>query len=116
MKAVKPCLSSLALLLAVILGGCSATATKSSQIAVIPHGSESDVKRVTAELDKGIDQNLNAALIQQGLRKGLIYDVKNGVVTMTGEVGSQSERVQIQAVIAAVPHVQQVVNELRVKD
>ena len=116
MKAVKPRLTSLALLLAVILGGCSATATKSPPIAGSPHDAAGDAKRVKSDRDKGIDKDLDAALVKQGLRKGLTYNVKNGVVTMTGEVASQSERVRIQAVIADVPNVQQVVNELRVKD
>jgi hypothetical protein len=116
MEAVKPCLASLTLLLALVLGGCSATATKSPPVAAVPHDPASDAKQANSDRDKGIDKNLEAALIQQGLRKGLTYDVKNGVVTMTGEVSSESERVKIQAVIADVPNVQQVVNKLRVKD
>ena len=116
MEAVKLCLTSLALLLAVILGGCSATPTKSPPVAVVPHDAASDAKQVNSDRDKGIDKSLDAALVQQGLRKGLTYDVKNGVVTMTGEVSSESERVKIQAVIADVPNVQQVVNKLRVRD
>jgi osmotically-inducible protein OsmY len=44
------------------------------------------------------------------------HDVKNGVVTLTGEVSSQSERAQVETVAAAVPNVLQVVNELQVKN
>jgi osmotically-inducible protein OsmY len=35
---------------------------------------------------------------------------------MTGEVDSQSKRTQAQAIVAAVPNVLQVVNELQVKE
>ena len=87
-----------------------------NQIAVIPAGAESDAKAVKSDLDKGIDNNLDAALIQNKLHKGVKFSVKNGVVTLTGEVGSQSDRTKTQTVAMAVPNVQQVVNELQVKN
>ena len=68
-----------------------------------------------ADLDKGIDKNLDAALVQKGRQKGVSYDVKKGVVTLTGDVRSQAERRQVQEIAANVPNVQQVVNELQVK-
>jgi hyperosmotically inducible periplasmic protein len=86
------------------------------QIAVLPTGVESDSNTVNSDLDKGIDKNLDAALIQNGLHKGVKYDVKNGVVTLTGEVNSESRRKRIEEVASTVPNVQQVVNELEVKD
>jgi len=43
------------------------------------------------------------------------YEVKNNVVTLTGEVDSQSKRARAQNVASAVLNVQQVVNELQVK-
>jgi hyperosmotically inducible protein len=43
-------------------------------------------------------------------------DVKSGVVTLTGAVNSQSKRAYAEKVAAAVPNVQQVVNELQIKD
>ena len=88
----------------------------SDEIAVIPPGAESDAKAVNSDLDKGIEKNLDAALIQLGLNKGIKYDVKNGVVTLTGEVNSQAKRTRIEKVASAVPNVQQAVNELQVKD
>jgi hyperosmotically inducible protein len=54
------------------------------QIAVLPPGAESSSKTVNSDLDKGIDKNLDATLIQNGLHKGVKYDVKNGVVTSGG--------------------------------
>jgi hyperosmotically inducible protein len=88
----------------------------SNQIAVVPPGNESAARTVNADLDGGIDKNLDAALIQGKLHKGITYDVKSGVVTLTGEVNSQSRRSQVEQVATAVPNVQQVVNELQVKD
>lgn len=87
----------------------------SNQIAVIPPGAESDARTVNADLDKGIENNLNAALIQTKLHDGIKYAVKNHVVTLTGEVDSQSKRARAEEVAAAVLNVQQVVNELQVK-
>jgi len=88
----------------------------SNQIGVIPPAAESEAKTVNSDLDKGIEKNLDAALIQLRLNKGIKYDVKNGVVTLTGEVNSQAKRTRIEKVASAVPNVQQVVNELQVKD
>jgi hyperosmotically inducible periplasmic protein len=88
----------------------------SNQIAVVPPGAESDAKSVNSDLDKAISKNLDAALIQNRLHKSVNYDVKNGVVTLTGEVNSQSKRAQSEKVASGIPNVQQVVNELQVKD
>jgi hyperosmotically inducible periplasmic protein len=86
-----------------------------NQIAVIPPGVENDAKTVNSDLDKGIEKNLDAAFIQNRLQKNVKYDVKNGVVTLTGEVNSQSKRAQAEKIASSVPNVQQVVNELQVK-
>jgi len=86
------------------------------QIAVLPLGAESDARTMNSDLDNGIVQNLDAALIQSKLRKGVKCAVKNGVVTLTGEVDSQSKRREVAKVAGSVPNVQQVVNELQVKN
>jgi osmotically-inducible protein OsmY len=44
------------------------------------------------------------------------YKVKSGVVTLTGEVNSQDKRYQAEQVATKVPNVQQVVNDLQVKN
>ena len=87
----------------------------SNQIAVIPPGVESEAKTVNSELDKAIEHNLDAALIEEKLNEGVKSDVKNHVVTLSGEVDSQSKRSRAERVASAVPNVQQVVNELQVK-
>ena len=87
-----------------------------NQIVVMPAGGESDAKAVNSDLDQGIEKNLDAALIQNHLRKNVQFSVKSGVVTLTGEVNSQSLRAQAAQIASPVPNVQQVVNELQVKD
>jgi hyperosmotically inducible periplasmic protein len=91
------------------------TQVVSNQIAVVPVGIESDAKKVNADLDKGIENNLDAALIKEELHDNVKYSVKNHVVTLTGEVNSQAKRARAEKVAAAVLNVQQVVNELQVK-
>jgi hyperosmotically inducible protein len=86
------------------------------QIAVVPPGNPSAAKEVNADLDAGIGKNLDAALIQNHLNKAVTGHVKNGVVTLSGEVISQARRAEAQSVAASVPNVQQVVNELQVKN
>lgn len=87
----------------------------SNQIAVVPPGAEGPAKRVNADLDKGIEGNLDAALISEHLHEHVKYSVKNQVVTLTGEVNSQAKRARAEAVASSVPNVQQVVNELQIK-
>jgi hyperosmotically inducible periplasmic protein len=174
MKTLKPCLASLALVVAGVLTGCSTSSTQaadvsagirasldqagfkdvsasqdrdkgvvtlsghvvaegdkaqaesiarslagaevvSNQIAVIPPGVESKAREINSDLDKGIESNLDAALIEGRLHESVKYAVKNHVVTLTGEVDSQAKRARAEAVASAVSNVQQVVNELQVK-
>ncbi len=88
----------------------------SDQIAVVPLGAENDAKAMNSDLDKGIEENLDAALIQGKLHNRVKFAVKNHVVTLTGEVDSQAKRHEAEQIAAAVPNVQQVVNELQVKN
>jgi hyperosmotically inducible protein len=92
------------------------TQVVANEIGVRPAGDESTAKKVDSELDKGIDKNLEAALLQRKLDHDVRYDVKNGVVTLKGNVTSQSQRAAVEKVAAQVPNVKQVVNELEVKD
>jgi len=87
-----------------------------NQIAVVLTGAESDSKTVNADLDRGIEKNLDAALIQNKLHKGVKYAAKNAAVTLTGEVNTQAQRAMAEKVASQVPNVKQVVNELQVKN
>jgi hyperosmotically inducible periplasmic protein len=86
------------------------------QIAVRPPGIESEAKAVDMDLDKGIEKNLDAVLIQNRLKKEVKYEVKNGVVTLTGDILSHERRAEVADLAAGVPNVKQVVNELEVKN
>jgi osmotically-inducible protein OsmY len=85
-------------------------------IAVRPPGDESTAKDVDSALDKGIEKNLDAQLIQHKWNHDIKYDVKNGVVTLKGEVNSESKRSMAEKVAAGVPNVKQVVNEIEVRN
>jgi hyperosmotically inducible protein len=85
------------------------------QISVRPPGNESEAKAVDSDLDKAIEKNLDATLVKHRLKKNVKYDVKNGVVTLTGDLPSQTKREQVEKLAASVPNVKQVVNEIEVK-
>ena len=86
------------------------------QIAVRPPGGESLAKKVDSDLDDGIGKNFDAVLIQHKLDSNVKYAVKNGVITLTGNVNSQARRASVENLAAIIPNVKQVVNELEVKD
>jgi len=86
-----------------------------NQVAVVPPEDKSDAKAVNSDIDKGIEKNLDAALIQSDLDKqGVKFDVKNAVVTLTGKVPSQTLRQKAEKTASTVPNVQQVVNLIEV--
>lgn len=87
----------------------------SDEIGVRPNGDASTAKQVDSDLDAGIDKNLKAALLQHQMKHDVRYDVNNGVVTLKGDVPSQSQRANVEKLAEQVPNVKQVVNELEVK-
>ena len=99
-----------------VVKSIAGTQVVSNQIAVVPPGGESDALKMNSDLDKGIESNLDAALINDRLRQGVGYAGNNHVVTLTGAVDSQAKRAQVEEVASAVPNVHQVVNELQVKE
>jgi hyperosmotically inducible periplasmic protein len=56
------------------------------QIAVVPVGGEKAAKAVNSDLDQGIENNLDASLIQNKMHDDVKDEVKSGVVTPTGAV------------------------------
>ena len=88
----------------------------SNQLAVRPVGFESEAKEIDSDLDSGIESNFHAALIRIGMDKGVEYEATNGVLRIKGEVNSQAMRNQLEELAASIPNVQQVVNEIQVKD
>ena len=87
-----------------------------NEIAVLPPGAEGPAKTINKDVDEGIKKNLDAALISNSLHDAVSYDVKNGVVTLTGNVNSQTRRSDAEKIAAGVPYVAQVVNKLEVKN
>ena len=92
------------------------TEVVADQIAVLPAGAEREARAMNSDLDQGIEKNLDAALIENKLHHDVKYSVKSGVVTLTGEVNSPDKRVFAEKVATGVPNVQQVVNNLQVKN
>ncbi|HXA66834.1 MAG TPA: BON domain-containing protein [Bryobacteraceae bacterium] len=98
-----------------IAKGQAAGEVVANEIAVVPPGNESAAKTVNSDIDKAIDKNLDAALVENRLNKTVKYSVKNGVVTLKGHVDSQAARSEAAHIAASVPNVAQVVNELEVR-
>jgi len=92
------------------------TQVVADQIAVRPSGEEGIARKVDSDLDKGIEKNFDAVLVKHKLDDRVKYDVKNGVITLKGNVNSQSRRATVEKLAAAVPNVKQVVNELEVRN
>ncbi len=99
-----------------IAKGLAAGEVVANEVAVVPSNAATTTKTLYTDLDKGIQSNLDAALIQTPIPGTIQHSVKNGVVTLTGTVTSEASRGQAQQVAAGVPNVQQVVNDLQVKD
>ncbi len=100
-------------ILAKALAGAQVVA---DQIDVVPVGIEKEAKAVNSDLDEGIQKNLDAALIQNNMHDKVKYEVKSGVVTLTGEVNSQNKRQRAEQVATQVINVKQVVNDLQIKN
>ena len=94
----------------------SGTQVVANQIAVIPVGGEKAAKAVNSDLDQGIESNLDAALIQNKMHDSVKYEVNSAVVTLSGEVNSEETRSRAANVASGVPNVQQVVNDLQVRN
>ena len=89
------------------------TQVVSNQIAVLPAG-DHDASKVNSELDRAIEHNLEAALLQEKLQDQVRFTVTNHTVTLTGAVTSRRDRTRAEAVAMGVPNVAQVVNELQI--
>lgn len=99
-----------------IANSIAGTQVVADQIAVISVGVEKEAKAVNSDLDAGIEKNLDAALIQNKMHDSVKYEVKNGLVTLAGEVNSQQKRDDAEKVAMRVRNVKQVVNDLQVKN
>lgn len=88
-----------------------------NEVSVQPVGEESAAKSVASNEDSAIEKNYQAALISNGLDKQDIdYSAKNGVLTLKGHVKTTHMREQAQQAASDVPKVQQVLNQIDVKN
>jgi hyperosmotically inducible protein len=93
------------------------TRTVVNQVSVQPVGDESAAKSVASNEDSAIENNYKAALISNGLdRRDIDYKAKNGVLTLKGHVKTPREREEAQQVASNVPKVQQVLNQIDVRN
>ena len=84
------------------------------EIAVTPPNTSA--KKVNSEMDHGIEDNLKAAFTKDRVDRHVNYSVKNEVVTLTGNVRTRTERREADEAAKSVANVQQVVNEINVRD
>jgi len=87
----------------------------SDEIVIVSNGDEKKVSAVNADLDKGIAENVGAALSQNKLKQNVSYRVKSGVVTLKGSVNSRLMNAQVEEIVSSVANVKQVVNKLDVR-
>lgn len=85
-----------------------------NEIAVVPNG-DTTSKTVYSDFDKGIEANLDGAFVQSNI-KGVTHSTKQGVVTLRGDLPTPQMRAEAEQIAAQVPNVQQVVNEISVKN
>jgi hyperosmotically inducible protein len=94
----------------------SGSAVVSNQIGVRPEGFEDQAKKIDSSLDAAIGKTFEASLISKQVDKDVKYEVKNGVLTIRGDVNSQNKRHDLEKLAASIPNVQQVVNQLQVTE
>jgi hyperosmotically inducible protein len=87
-----------------------------NQLAVRPEGAEGQAKKVESNMDDAISSEWKALEAKNKWdNQHINTDVKNGVLTLKGDVDTPGQRAAIEKAAAKIPHVEQVVNELQVK-
>lgn len=100
-----------------IAQAAAGTRTVVNEVSVQPVGDESAARSIASNEDSAIEKNYKAALISSGLdKRDIDYKVKNGVLTLKGHVKTPHEREEAQQVASNVPKVQQVLNQIDVRN
>lgn len=87
-----------------------------NELAVKPEGMEGMAKDVQSNTDDAIKSHWKATVAANKWENQHINaDVKNGVLTLKGDVDTPAQRTAAEKAAAAIPGVQQVVNELTIK-
>jgi hyperosmotically inducible periplasmic protein len=88
----------------------------SNEIGVRPDNAENQAGKVDSNLDDGIKSDWKALEAKNNWgNQHINADVKNGVLTLKGDVDTMAQRTEIEKAAAQIPNVTQVVNELDVK-
>lgn len=87
-----------------------------NELAVRPQGMEGAAKKIESNTDDAIESHFKAAVAANHWdNQHIRFDAKNGVLTLKGDVDTPAQRAEVEKTAAAIPGVQQVVNELQVK-
>ena len=91
--------------------------TIANEIAVVAPGSAKATKAGDSDTDGAIKDNFKAALTKNRSLNDQTISVKstNGVVLLSGNVKTEADKLEAEKLAKAVPDVQQVVNEIKVK-
>lgn len=91
--------------------------TIADEIAVVSPGTATETKAVDSDTDGAIVDNFKAALKQNHMLEKQTVSAKstNGVVVLSGSVKTEAAKLEADKLAKAVPNVQQVVNEIKVK-
>lgn len=88
----------------------------SNEIGVRPENASGEASKVDSNLDDAIKSDWKALEAKNHWgNQHINADVKNGVLTLKGDVDTQHQRTEIEKAAATIPNVTQVVNELDVK-
>jgi hyperosmotically inducible periplasmic protein len=87
-----------------------------NELAVRPAGEEGAARKINKNTDDAIEDHFKAVVAANHWENQHIrFDAKNGVLTLKGDVDTPQQRQEVEKTAAAVPGVEQVVNELEVK-
>jgi hyperosmotically inducible protein len=87
-----------------------------NQIGVRPEGAEDRAENIDSAQDDAIKSQWEAVVAKNKWdNQHINADVKNGVITLKGDVDRAPQRVAVEKAAAKIPNVKQVVNELEVK-
>ena len=87
-----------------------------NEVSVQPVGFESQAKDIASNLDGAVEKEYKAVLIAHGLDKqDISFDAKNGVLTLKGHVKTDEQKRDAGQLAQSIAHVQQVINQIKVK-
>lgn len=87
-----------------------------NQVGVRPEGAEDRAENIDSAQDDAIKSEWEATVAKNKWdNQHINADVKNGVITLKGDVDTASQRTMAEKAAAKLPNVKQVVNELEVK-